>query len=58
MEYKITDKERKIWQHYWGMAHTTAPPLSWESNSTDKRFKGWNKVLKKAERDTSNPTKG
>jgi len=52
MEYTV-----KI-NYSWSLSHTSIPPLSWESSTTDKRVKGWDKLLTKAEGDKSNPAKG
>ena len=39
-------------RYYWSTSTTSFPPMFWKSSTTDKRVKGWNKVLtKKAEKD-------
>ena len=45
MEYKIK------YYYYWSLSNTSIPPMLWESSVTDKRVKGWNKLLTKAEGD-------
>jgi hypothetical protein len=44
--------------YHWSLSSTSVLPLYWMSSPTDKRVKGWSKLLTKSEGDKSYPTKG